>query len=381
MGEKQVLVIGGGAAGLTAAIAAARQGAQVIICEKQERVGKKILVTGNGRCNLTNLQVCPSAYNHSEFVSPLLERYSGAAMREFFDALGLWSYADEQGRVYPVSDSATSVLDVLRLECQRLGVEERCNFTVTSIKQKDGFMVKGTKGNKAYGDAVIVASGGGTTLLEPFGHRTIPFSPVLCPILTETKAIRGLSGLRIRCSAVLMERDTVIGEETGELLFRDYGVSGVMVFDLSRFAKEGQTLVLDLFPDESEETLQARFAARAKLLSVRDTGDYLTGIFQKRIAQTILRRAGSTDAAALAAAVKQFPLRVLGNSSEQQAQVTRGGAEVRDFSKKTMRSRGIPGLYAVGEALDIDGRCGGYNLHWAFASGLAAGEDAGRTEL
>ncbi len=378
MGEKRVIVVGGGASGLTAAIAAARQGAQVTICEKQERVGKKLLVTGNGRCNLTNLRVCPEAYCHPEFVAPLLERYDCAAIRTFFDAIGLWTYADGQGRVYPVSDSATSVLDVLRLTCAQLGVELHCGFQVTSIKHRETFLVKGTDGQRVDGDAVIVASGGGTALLEPFGHRTIPFSPVLCPILTETGAIRGLSGLRVRCRAALLEAGSELAAETGELLFRDYGVSGVMVFDLSRFARKGQTLLLDLFPDEEEAALRARLAARAKQLESRDDQDYLTGIFQKRIAQAILRRAGSVDAAVLAETIKHFPLKVLGNATEQQAQVTRGGAEVWDFSKKTLRSRGMPGLYAVGETLDIDGRCGGYNLHWAFASGLAAGEDAGR---
>ena len=381
MAGKKVLVVGGGAAGLLAAIAAARQGAQVTICEKQERVGKKILVTGNGRCNFTNLQICPSAYNHPDFVSPLLERYDGAAIRKFFYKLGLWSYADAQGRVYPVSDTASSVLDVLRLECQRLGVEERCNFTVVSMKQRNGFLVKGTEGDKIYGDAVVVASGGGTTLLESFGHRTVPFSPVLCPILTDTRPIRGLSGLRIHCRAALVEQNVVVAEESGEVLFREYGVSGVMVFDLSRFARKGQTLVLDLFPYESEEVLQARFIERKKLLGECEDSVYLTGIFQKRIAQAVLRHAGSTDARALAATIKRFPLQVLGNSKEQQAQVTRGGAEVSDFSRKTLQSRGIPGIYAVGEALDVDGRCGGYNLHWAFASGLAAGEDAGREKV
>lgn len=380
MGEKRVIVIGGGAAGLTAAIAAARQGAKVIICEQQDRVGKKLLTTGNGRCNLSNLQVSPAAYNRPKFVAPVLERYDCAAVRAFFEELGLWTYADGEGRIYPVSDSATSVLDVLRLECERLGVEECCAFTVIGIKQRDGFQVKGLGGKKVYGDAVIVASGGGTALLEPFGHRTVPFSPVLCPILTETKSIRGLSGLRIRCKAALLEGEEVVAEEMGELLFRDYGVSGVMVFDLSRFVKPGQTMLLDLMPDLTEAELQERLTAREALLQRRDESAYLVGIFPKRIAQAVLREAGSIEAGALTRAIKRFPLAVLGSGSEKQAQVTRGGAEVRDFSKKTMQSRGIPGIYTVGEALDIDGRCGGYNLHWAFASGLVAGEHAGRAE-
>ncbi len=368
----QVAVIGGGAAGLCAAIAAAEAGSSVILCEKNARVGKKLLLTGNGRCNLSNLSAAPYAYNDPSFVSAVLSEYGCGEIRAFFESLGLWTYADELGRVYPVSETSSSVLDVLRLRCEALGVQTLCGREAVELRaRKGGWQILFREGEELSARRVIVATGGGTKLLRNAGHAVTPFEPVLCPIGTDVSPIRGLSGLRVKCRAVLMEKDKKIAAERGEILFRDYGVSGIAAFDLSRSVCAGQTLSLDLMPDMSEGELRDKLDARNM-----PAGEVFTGIFHRRVGEAILRAAGSGAPEALARTIKNFTLSVTGKAETKLAQVTRGGAKNGEFDPKSMSSRLCPGLYAAGEALDVDARCGGFNLHWAFASGLTAGRSA-----
>ena len=222
-------MIGGGAGGLCAAIAAGQAGADVQIFEQANRVGKKLLKTGNGRCNLSNTHVSPEHYNRPDFVAPVLADMPCDALRSFFGSLGLWTVTDEEGRVYPRSDTAASVLDVLRLGCEALGVEERCSTEIAAIApQGRGFTLTARTGEKFFADRVIAATGGGTSLLRPLGHKMIPFSPVLCPLKTDTESIRGLTGLRCACRAELIRRGKSVYTEEGEILFRDFGVSGIL---------------------------------------------------------------------------------------------------------------------------------------------------------
>lgn len=376
----RVLIVGGGAAGLAAAVEAARAGAQVQILEKNDRVGKKLLATGNGRCNLTNLAVAPEGYNCPSFVAPVLDAVSCAGLRDFFMELGLWTYADEAGRVYPVSDAANSVLDVLRLGCAELGVREVCGFEVREVRrEKDGYRVRSKAGEGLFGHRLIVTTGGGSALLGDLGHTLLPFEPVLCPLETETAGIRGLSGLRVRCEAALLSGGETVACERGEMLFRDFGVSGIAVFDLSRFYRSGMSLRLDLMPQTGEAALAALFRERLARQGAREPEAFFTGIFHKRLGRVLMERTGALEAARLAAAVKRFDLKVLGKGDVTKAQVTRGGAHVGEFSARTLESMGRDGLFAAGESLDVDGRCGGYNLHWAFVSGIVAGRAAGGT--
>ncbi len=370
--RRSVAVIGGGAGGLAAAVAAARGGAAVTIYERANRVGKKLLKTGNGRCNLSNLHVSPAGYNRPEFVSPLLARMDAQPLLRFFEGLGLWTTADGEGRVYPRSDTASSVLDVLRLEGARLGVEERCSCEVAAAAPDgDGFTLRLTGGGAARAQRVIVATGGGTALAGSLGHTLLPFSPALCPLRTETAAIRGLSGLRVRARVRLLDGRRELAAEEGEVLFRDNGVSGIVILNMSRFAKGGETLSLDLLPELSGDGLTERLRARTLPPEER-----LTGIFHRRVGEALRRAAGADTPEALARVIRDFRLSVLGPADAASAQVTRGGADPGEFDPQTLESRLCPGLYVVGEALDVDGRCGGYNLHWAFASGLAAGRSA-----
>ena len=372
-----VAVVGGGAGGLCAAVAAARTGARVVILERANRVGKKLLKTGNGRCNLSNANLAPERYNRPEFVAPVLRDVDAPGLLAFFGGLGLWTVTDGEGRVYPLSDTAASVLDVLRLECARLGVEERCSAEITAVRpREDGtFLLCDREGGALAADRVIVSAGGGTALLRPLGNPYVPFSPVLCPLKTDAEPIRGLSGLRVRCRATLLRAGGMVCRETGEILFRDFGVSGILALDLSRFALPGDILSLDLLPETKEPELIVRLEEQ-RVLRAGDR-ELFTGVFHRRLGEAILRRTGSAEPRALARTVKDYRLTVTGPGDVSNAQVTRGGADVCYFDPVTLESTLYPGLYAVGEALDVDGACGGYNLHWAFASGLAAGRSAG----
>jgi len=393
MTEPRVLIIGGGAAGLSAAIASARLGVAVTLLERDARVGRKILASGNGRCNLTNLSISPLAYNRSDFVEQVLGTYSCEAIRSFFGAMGLLTTADEEGRVYPTTNVASSVLDVLRLECARLGVDVRSGFEVTRISEDPrsaGFEVFSRGGDVVHAEIVIVATGGGS-LLAGLGHGTVKSVPVLGPIRTDTEPIRGLSGVRVRCAATLLvgvDEDNAGGDpvatERGELLFRDYGVSGIMIFDLSRYLGSGCVISIDFFPDLAPLELQTVISQRCASLSWRTAETFFAGMLHDRVAGALLRTAGigldtpvvKLPQTRLVALLKDFRLRVTRMGDASQAQVTRGGASVAEFDPNTMASRLVAGLFAAGEVLDIDGRSGGFNLHWAWASGIAAGEAA-----
>ncbi len=403
--KRRIIVIGGGASGLVAAIAAARAGARVCIFEQADRVGKKILATGNGRCNLTNMNLTPDDYNNPLFVAPVLEQYSPQDIRAFFEELGLVTFEEREGRVYPRTNAANSVLDVLRLACRQLGVEECCGIDAMGITAADEkVFVHTSSGQDAEAEAVVVATGGGTELLTRCAHTIIPFTPALCALETDTGRIRGLSGVRSHARAGLFdsspeELDHRFDEglplkplvsEKGEVLFRDYGVSGIAVFNLSRFVQINQTLALDLLPDMPAAELQNWLDSRCKALF--DTvsvykptcKDLLCGLLHPRIATAVLRMADLKPGdsiqpgknAALVRAIKCLTLRVRGLANSTNAQITRGGADLAEFNPSTLASTLAPNVYACGETLDVDGPCGGYNLQWAWASGLVAGESA-----
>lgn len=396
MSSARVLIIGGGAAGLTAAIAAARCGAAVTLLEADAKVGRSILASGNGRCNLSNLSMSPESFNNPVFVAPVLDLYDCEAIRSFFGGMGLLTRADDEGRVYPVTNFAGSVLDVLRLECAHLGVEVRCSQEAEQISHRmpsGGFEVRAADGVNVPADAVVVASGGGSSLLTGMGHSMVKPVPVLGPIKTDTRSIRGLSGIRVRCAArLLIDVDKqnpdgrVVASERGELLFRDYGVSGIVIFDLSRYLQPGSVLSIDLLPDIGLPDLEINIARRCDVMGRRTAETFFAGMLHDRLARAVLRAAGvSIDApvatlpqSRLASLIKDFRLPVAGRGDANQAQVTRGGVPVDEFDPRTMASTRVGGMFAAGEVLDIDGRSGGYNLHWAWASGIVAGEAAAR---
>ena len=378
-------IIGGGASGMAAALAAAENGTHtVILFERQARVGKKLLATGNGRCNLTNRK--PASYhgNAPAFAEPALSRFHVEDTLAWFARMGLLTVTEESGRVYPYSDQANSVVDVLRFALEKQNIKLKLGFEVSRIKKtNEGFCVE-SKDEAVPCHRLIVACGGlagtqqggsmsGYQLLRSMGHRVTKLRPALVQIKTADN-VAALKGVRANCKAQIYRDGDLFSESVGELQFADYGISGPVVFEVSRDAcqEKGEwTCKLDFLPDISEEQL--------KKMIVRDGEEMLTGILHNRLGK-VLAKAGSYDKTQVARAVKAYELRLLEPMGMDKAQVTAGGVVTDDFDPQTMQSKLVPGLFACGEVLDIDGDCGGYNLQWAWSSGRCAGSHAGRSD-
>lgn len=396
-----VIVIGGGASGLMAALTAARNGHAVTLLERQSRVGRKLLSTGNGRCNLTNLHVAPVHYHglSPDFVRPALDAFDTGAALAFFHGLGLLTVAEDSGRVYPYSDQAGSVLDVLRFAADAAGVITRTGFEVEQLRRtKHGFAVSSAEETLA-ADRVIVCCGGmaggklggtrsGYELLQSLGHSVTKLYPALVQIKTDNTYVKALKGVRANASLRLCRgRDTVAASQ-GEVQFTEFGVSGPAVFELSRAAateKGPLTIHLDLLPQLSAADIEALLRRRIASMQALTAENLLAGMLHNRLGRTILRYAGyslTDSVASLSAAdlkkapeaIKCFSLPVVGVLGFDGAQVTAGGIRTSEFDPATLQSRLVPGLYAAGEVLDIDGDCGGYNLQWAWSSGYLAGQ-------
>lgn len=396
---KTVAIIGGGAAGLMAAYTASRSGeSRVILYERQARVGRKLLATGNGRCNLTNLQADISHYHGQDpaFVRPALKALPVADTLALFEELGLLTVEGEGGRMYPLSDSANSVLDVLRFAIDTAGVELRAGAPVLSVtRRKKGFLVE-TEAGSDFADAVIVACGGcagsklggvsdGYTLLQSLGHSRTGLHPALTQITSDSPYPRSLKGVRAQAAIRLERKGRLVAENRGEVQFTEKGVSGIAVFELSREVSTGGPgeLILDFLPDYTEKQVQQLLERRAAASPELSTEDLFTGMVHNKLGRTLCRaaevsaeRIGTLNRAQLsrcAAISKAFPLKAVGTGGFDTAQVTAGGIKTSEFNPHTMESRLVPGLYACGEVLDIDGDCGGFNLQWAWSSGALAG--------
>ena len=394
------IILGGGAAGLTAAAALASSGLRVTIVERLDRVGKKILSTGNGRCNLSNADMRPALYAPQEdFVAKLYEATPPETVLTFFDQLGLMT-ACEDGRLYPRSMQASAVLDVLRMGCERDNITTITGASAVSItpSRRGGWSVQLDSGEGLFAPAVLCAMGGsaapsmgtdgsGVRLLTKLGHSASPLCPALVQLKCAHPALRSLKGIRVQASLTLLVEGSEAAKETGELLFQDYGVSGVCVFQLSRFAsralsaRQTAALSINLLPEieNAYVWLTERIAARSQL----PASQLFTGVFHRLLAQALLKEAkiaqdvpvnslSPRDVQRLACAISAFTLTIDGTQGFAQAQVTAGGIRTGEIDPATMRSRLFDGLYLAGEIIDVDGPCGGYNLHFAFAGALTA---------
>ena len=401
-----VCVIGGGASGMAAALAAAERGAEVILLERQARVGRKLLATGNGRCNLTNLNMDTQCYHGDapEFAATALERYTVADTLEWFRGMGLYTVAEDSGRVYPYSDHANSVVDILRFALNRKGVRLETGFEVNRIrKTAEGFAVEAGE-RKILCDKVIVACGGlagtklgggmsGYQLLRSMGHRITKLRPALVQLKSDWSGCAALKGVRANCHATIIKDTAVYSQSQGEIQFTEYGLSGPVIFEISRDAcyEKGQWICrLDFLPDISFEDLHWELECRCRM--DEPVEELLVGILHNRLGRVLAKcaglamdakglRLGDGELDALCRCVKQLEIPLTEPMGMNHAQVTAGGIMTEDFDSGTMESRLVQGLYACGEVLDIDGDCGGYNLQWAWSSGRLAGDSAGKESV
>lgn len=403
---KTISVIGGGASGFAAAIEAARVSREmkidvkINIYERLPKAGKKILATGNGRCNILNFRNDIDNYNGDrKFISSVFSQYDVASNIEFFGSMGICLAEEDDGRLYPMSNQASTVLDALRFEAELLGIEIICDTKIISVKKQDDQFILN---DDIYSDAVIVAGGGKSApvqgsdgscydILSSFGVRMKPAFPSLTGIMFKKKN-KDLKGTRAAGEILIVDNGKVVTASSGELQYTDYGVSGIPAMEVSRavsghFAKKAQGKVVaainslpDFTPEEIYDYIVRRKQHNPSLLCE----DLLSGVMPKKLGVAKLQSAGidihspvsslnKNKIAFLTEIINSEIFEVSGTLNFENSQVTAGGADTKMFDSFTLECKKVKGLYACGEVLDIDARCGGYNLSWAWSSGRCAG--------
>ena len=396
-----VLIIGGGASGMVAALSAAENGHQVTLLERQARVGRKLLSTGNGRCNLTNHHVSPIHYHGEDvsFADYALTQFDVGTTLQYFARLGLLTTVEDSGRVYPYSNMAGSVLDVLRYALEQPNIALHTGVTVTKLRKKGAiFTVETENGDTYTSDRAILAAGGaagskvggvmdGYRLAKMLGHHRTALYPSLVQLKTDPTYPRSLKGVKADAQIRILRSKEVIAENRGEILFTEYGISGPAIFDISRAVSiggEGLICELNLLPDWDERSAYDWLVHRRSAMAEHEAATLLTGTLHSRLGQVVCKASGFTnqpvssltdnDLHTITHCLLHFSLPITGVCGFDQAQVTAGGLRTDEFDPATMESRLVPGFYACGEVLDIDGDCGGFNLQWAWSSGYLAGK-------
>lgn len=402
--EQTVAVIGGGASGMMAAITAARNGARVTVFEPKERLGKKLLATGNGKCNFTNLCQAPDCYRgtHPEFAGTALQLFSVDRTLAFFEEIGILAKL-KNGYAYPNSEQAVSVADALSMELRACGVHlQREAVQEIACRKNGGFLVV-TEQEKTEFSRVILACGSraglpeqaefhGYDLVYSLGHHTTRLLPALVQLRSKEKWLKTVAGVRTEAEVTLLSGACPVKRETGELLFTEYGLSGIPVLQLSRFAGEllaeqkEVVCLIDFFPTRTVNDLQKLLSDRRNNCRKRTAEELLVGLLNHKLNYILLKECGLEPTAPaetvwgkvqaiqqMAARMKGLSCRITGTNSFSQAQVTAGGIRTEELHEDTMESRLHRGLYFAGEMIDIDGTCGGYNLQWAWSSGYVAG--------
>lgn len=387
-----ILIIGAGASGLACAASAAENGAKhICLLERLSRPGKKLLVTGNGRCNLSHENITLDSYRGTFDPTALISKIPD--IRPFFQQSGLFTVTDEAGRIYPLSNTATSVLDALRFAVEKAGAEILTDAPCEKITPtENGFTVK-TPSLTVTTKAVVLAGGGCASpvhgsdgsclsLAGSLGHEITPLRPALCPLPAENT--KSLDGIRCKCTATLSQNGKTIRTEQGEVQFTKTALSGICIFNLSAVYQGGQaTVTLDLLPSFTMQQTAQMLTHAINSRRALSSADALTGIFNYKLAAYLLKRAKISPSlpanklttpqiTALTQTVKSLPFAVTSPTDFTSAQVTAGGIKGSEVDEALM-SRKISGVFFAGEILDIHGDCGGYNLHFAFASGIKAG--------
>lgn len=412
-----VCVIGGGASGLAAAIAAARNGASVLVLDRMDKAGKKILATGNGKCNLTNAGIDrrymdKAAYRsrQSSFPMKVLAGFDAGDTLAFFESLAL-STKNKDGYIYPMSEQASAVCDSLKWELAELKADVVTGEEVIQIQKmrngsgKDRFVVK-THINHYQSSQVILAAGGqsnsalgsngsGYELCRQMGHRIVPVVPALCALRCREKFFKELAGIRVQGKVQIIIDGCPASADRGEIQLTAYGISGIPVFQVSRYAAYGLyehrdvRAVLDLMPDMEEYRLYERLSELMADHPGRTMRMILSGFMNKKLAACLTKichlegerpcqTVGRQQLSSLVRLIKKMEVHITDTNGFEQSQVTAGGVDTREINAKNLSSKIVPGLFIVGELLDVDGICGGYNLQWAWATGILAGRSVHR---
>lgn len=423
--DYDVIIIGAGASGLTAAIAAARQGSAVLVIEQKEKAGKKILATGNGKCNFSNMVQNPDCYqsDDSAFAMRVLSCFDVYKTLDFFNQLGIYP-KNRDGYLYPNSEQAASVVQVLLMECERLNVTFRLNETVKEIKKpyytvvtqivqspadkKKPAVVPDNRTNVYSGRTLILAAGGcaspqlgsdgsGYQLAKALGHTIIKPLPALVQLKSPDKFCKTVSGVRTGARVTAYDGQRQLAGEEGEVLFTDYGISGIPIMQISRFiAKaidQGRKvhLILDFMPQIGKEELTQLIRQRIQQNPSKNMEEMMVGLLNHKLSYIILTEAGldvykkvkqisEQEVSRIVNNIKAFKMAVTATNSFDNAQVCAGGVATGEIQETTMESRLVKNLYLAGELIDVDGTCGGYNLQWAWSTGYLAGTAAGKVK-
>lgn len=405
-----IAVIGGGASGIMAALSADKKGAKVVLLERNPRVGKKILATGNGRCNFTNTDI-DIKYYHSqnpEFAYGALGIFDVSRTMGFFEKLGIYPMVEADGKVFPRSGQASSILNVLLYELKNSDIDIECNTLIQDLKKtQTGFEIIAENGKIFSSKSVILACGGkampssgsdgsGYKLAEKLGHSTVDVFPALVQLKLQGKFFSQIQGVKFLGRAELLSRNKKLCEDFGDILFTNYGISGPPILQLSRHANklllEGKdaTLKVSIFYDKTLNEMESLLKQRFRNMEDKPLNFSLEGLINKRLIPVILKEArisniskpvkklSSRECNNIARLLVDWRFKIIGSLGWQNAQVTAGGIDTREVDPFTMESKKTKGLYFAGEILDVDGDCGGFNLQWAWSSGFIAGTQAAK---
>ena len=405
---RRVVIVGGGASGMMAAISARRRGADVTILERNPRIGKKILATGNGRCNFTNINTDITCYHGSnpQFASSALACFGMRETIGFFEKLGIAHKVEELGKVFPMSDQASSVLDVLMYELNETGVHISCDSYVKKITKKNNtFQIELENGTTFKADRVIIAAGGkampstgsdgnGFELVRKLGHTIVDIFPGLVQLKLEGTFFKQIEGVKLVGTAEVLHKNKSVAKDRGDILFANYGVSGPPILQISRKAgallRENREVILKitLIDKMSKKELEKLITARFKNGPGKTVEFSLVGLINKRLIPVLLKQAGVKnlrcpvgnlsveERGRIINILTDWRFKVRGTKSWPSAQVTAGGVATDEINENTLESKIVKGLFFAGEIMDIDGQCGGFNLQWAWSSGYISGQNA-----
>lgn len=408
--KHDLIIVGGGASGIIAALSARDLGIDVAILESNDRIGKKLLTTGNGRCNITNKFITTERYysENPAFFEPVLNAFKVEDTINFFSSLGLPLVTLDEGKMYPMSLQASSVLDILRLAVSEKNIPIYFNCTVKDIiPSKKGFKISTANSDIYECKKVIIATGGksapntgsngsGYSIAKSLGHKTIQPVPALVQLKLNYKNLKALSGVKFDGVIHIHVDNVDKRKEFGEILFTDYGISGPPVLQISRIASQGLlknkkvTLKVNMLCNIPEDNLDDFLESHWAIFSNRSLHDSFIGILNKKIIPILLKEAGIQDIHKpcynldwkekqnIKNLLSSWEFEVTDTNSFSNSQVTAGGVDTIDVNSETLESKIVPGLYFAGEVLDVDGDCGGFNLQWAWSSGFAAGTNASK---